>query len=123
MNVKRSLIYIYGNKEKLNDPVKDVEKIARKLELCQNYLDVYSKVDVGYTSWRGKLLEEMVNPLLLLNKIKLNNGTINQVEFLKCYKESVRMIKEAAKCRQFEPEHSNNFLGWCIKDANDAMNV
>ena len=123
MNIKRALIYIYGNKQPFNDPLEDTQKISRKLELCQNYLNVYSKVDVGYTSWRGKLLEEMVNPLLLLNKIKLNNGTIDQVEFLQVYKESVRMIKEAAKCRQFEPDHSNNFLGWCIKDANDALSV
>ena len=123
MNIKRSLIYIYGNKEKFSDPVKDIEKISRKLDLCQNYLEVYSKVDIGYTSWRGKLLEEMINPLLLLNKLKLNNGAINQVQFLQCYKESVRLIKEATKCRQYEPEHSDNFLGWCIKDANDVMSL
>ena len=123
MNIKRSLVYIYGNKEPFNDPLKDIKKISRKLELCQNYLEVYSKVDVGYSAWRGKLLEEMINPLLLQNKIKLQNGTIDQAEYLKCYKQSVRMIKEATKCRQFEPDHSNNFLGWCIKDANDAMSV
>ena len=64
----------------------------------------------------------MIGPMMLLNKIKLKNGNIDQAGFLECYKESVRMIKEAAKCRQFEPELSGNFLGWCIKDANDALN-
>lgn len=120
MNIKRALIYIYGNKEPF-DASKDINNIARKLELCRNYLEVYSKVDVGYSSWRGKLLEEMVGPLMMLNKIKLKNGSIDQEGFLECYKETVRMIKEAAKCRQFEPEHSSNFLGWCLKDANDAI--
>ena len=120
MNIKRSLIYIYGNKEPFNSS-KDIDKITRKLELCRNYLKVYSKVDIGYSSWKGKLLEEMVSPLMMLNKIKLKNGSIDQSGFLECYKESVRMIKEAAKCRQFEPELSKSFLGWCIKDTNDAL--
>ena len=120
MNIKRALIYIYGNKEHF-DASKDINKITRKLELCRNYLEVYSKVDVGYTSWRGKLLEEMVGPLMMINKMKLKNGSIDQEGFLECYKETVRMIKEATKCRQFEPEHSSNFLGWCLRDANDAV--
>ena len=122
MNIKRSLIYIYGNKETF-DPSKDMKKISRKLELCRNYLDVYSTVDVGYSSWKGKLLEEMVGPMILLSKMKLANGDIDQAGFLECYKESVRSIKEAAKCRQYEPENSGNFLGWCIKEANDALTI
>ena len=63
----------------------------------------------------------MISPLLLFNKHQLKLEQIDQKTYIECYKESIRMIKEAAKCRQFEPENSRNFLAWCIKDVNDAV--
>ena len=35
------------------------ELLQRKLDLCENYLHVYTKVDPGYTRWKGRILEEM----------------------------------------------------------------
>ena len=40
-------------------PLDSLEKIHRKLELCQNYMEVYDKVSQGYTKWRGRLLEQL----------------------------------------------------------------
>lgn len=120
MNIKRVLIQLYGNRTKFADLPDPVDQIERKLELCQNYLDVYSKVDDGFTSWKGRLLEEMSGPSLLLQNIKFKAGHISRAEYLEAYRDSLRMVKVAAKCRQFEPHDSTTFLAWCLKECNDA---
>ena len=120
MNVKRTLIQLYGNREKFELPA-DVTKISRKIELCKNHINVYSKVDNGYSSWKGKVLEELVGPYMLYNKYLLKSCQIDENAYFKNYKESLRMIKEASKCRQYEPQSSAKFFAWCLKDVNDVM--
>ena len=55
MNVKLVISQQLGTKV----PLDTTEQIRRKLELCQNYLEVYDKVSQGYTKWRGRLLEQL----------------------------------------------------------------
>ena len=119
MHVKRILIHLYGNKEKFD--ANDMAAVSRKLRLCQNYIEVYSKVEEGYSAWRGRLLEEMVGPYLQHHKQALKAQEITESEYLQHFKESLKMIKFAAKCRQFEPTDSRNFIAWCLKEANDAL--
>ena len=120
MRIKRTLIQLYGNQDKF-DLFDDMQKICRKLELCRNYIDTYSKVDKGYSSWRGKVLEEMVGPYMLYNKFLLKQGRIDEETNIRNYKESIRMIKEASKCRQYEPQFSPNLFAYCLKDINDVI--
>ena len=120
MNVKRTLIQLYGNREQFQLP-QDLTKICRKLELCQNYISLYIKVDPGYSSWRGKVLEEMVGPFMLYNKYLLQNGEIDNDTYLNKYKEGIRMFKDASKCRQYEPNMSSNLFAWCLKEVNDVV--
>lgn len=43
--------------------------LKRKIDLCENYVSVYSKVEPSlYTKWRGRILEEMVGPIAMLAK-------------------------------------------------------
>ena len=35
------------------------EKLTRKRELCEEFLDVYSKIDPGSSDWRGSTLFEL----------------------------------------------------------------
>ena len=53
MNVKLVVIQLLSTRDLLDT----VEKINRSLELCDNYLDVYTKVCPGYAKWRGHILE------------------------------------------------------------------
>ena len=122
MKIKRTLIQLYGNQDKLILP-DDLPKIRRKIELCQNYLEVYTKVDQGYSSWRGKVLEELVGPLMLQNKHLLENNLIDQEAYLTNYKNCIRMIKEASKCRQYEPKSSSGLFAWCLREVNDVMST
>ena len=40
------------------------------------------------------------------------------------YKKSLKYLKEATKCRQFEPEEDNlTFLAPLLKDHNDALAI
>ena len=69
LDVKRLLVQLYGWKEgfKLNE-MSD-EMLKRKIDLCENYVSVYSKVEpCAYTKWRGRILEEMVGPVAMLTK-------------------------------------------------------
>ena len=43
--------------------------LERKIDLCENYVSVYSKVEPSlYTKWRGRILEEMVGPIAMQAK-------------------------------------------------------
>ena len=117
MHIKRVLIHLYGTR----DRVTKMASVERVLELCRNYLDVYSRVDDGYSTWRGKLLESMVGPYLQFHKEALANGDITQAQYNSHFKESLKMLKVAAKCRQFDPSDSSAFLALCLKEANDAL--
>lgn len=120
MKIKRTLIQLYGNKNKFELP-DDLPKIRRKIELCQNYLDVYSKVDEGYSAWRGKVLEELVSPMMLQSQYLLQSNLIDKAAYITNYKKCILMIKEASKCRQYEPQSSANLFAWCLKEINDAI--
>ena len=90
---------------------------------CQDYLEVYSKVDEGYSAWRGKLLEEFVGPLMLQSKDLLQNNKIDMEKYVMTYTKCIRMIKEASKCRQYEPQSSANFFAWSLKEINDVIST
>ena len=47
-----NLVHLYAAKASLSRPEKE-----RKIQLCNKVLDVLTKVDSGYTIWRGTLLQ------------------------------------------------------------------
>ena len=47
-----NLVHLYAAKVSLSRPEKE-----RKIQLCNKVLDVLTKVDSGYTIWRGTLLQ------------------------------------------------------------------
>ena len=85
--MKRLLVQLYGWKDgfKLNELTDDL--LQRKIDLCENYLSVYSKVEPSlYTKWRGRILEEMIGPTVMLSKRKFE---ANQESFCVCGKNVV----------------------------------
>ena len=58
---------------------------------------------------------------MLYNKYLLMTGEIDNETYLKKYKESITMIKDASKCRQYEPHLSTNLFSWCLKDIIDVI--
>ena len=47
-----NLVHLYAAKASLSRPEKE-----RKIQLCNKVLDVLTKVDSGYTIWRGTLIQ------------------------------------------------------------------
>ncbi len=51
--------------------------LLRKIQLTQDYISVYSKVDPSpYTKWRGRLTEELVGPTIMLAKRKKDKNEV-----------------------------------------------
>ncbi len=120
----------------------DDSLVQRKFDLCQNYLEVYSRVDPGFTKWRGHLLEELVCPMLLIvkwdqfksiilvnTKIKHRNfrrkferGECDKEEYDSVIREGFRMLKESLRSRNFDEGFSpSSPVAMVVKEFNDII--
>ena len=93
MQVKKELALRYGNTEKSLMSNLTEKQLERKLQLCQEWLEVMGKVDRGFTLSRGRILEEVVK--VKLEKMKRIQGTKLQL---------IMEMKKVGKFKQFETE-------------------
>ena len=83
LDVKRLLVQLYGWKEGFKLHELSDEVLKRKIDLCENYVSAYSKVEPSlYTKWRGRIFEEMVGPIAMLAKRKYEAKQVNFVRKL-----------------------------------------
>ena len=92
IELSHSLIFAY-NKKSLSRPEMD-----RKVQLCQQVLAVLGTVDPGFTSWRGKLLNELSNTVLVISRTDYSAGTINLQTFKRRIYNSMKYMATAKKC-------------------------
>ena len=92
IELSHSLIFAY-NKKSLSRPEMD-----RKVQLCQQVLAVLGTVDPGFTSWRGKLLNELSNTVLLISRTDYSAGNINLHTFKRRIYNSMKYMATAKKC-------------------------
>ena len=102
MSIKRVLLAIYGGREGYCLEQLPRHLIDRKIELCRNYISIFSRLEPGFRHWRGEVLEELVGPLTVSMNQDMENNNLTKTEYMMKIKEIVGMVKEAAKCRQFE---------------------
>eukprot|EP00092_Neocalanus_flemingeri_P018319 GFUD01019828.1.p1 GENE.GFUD01019828.1~~GFUD01019828.1.p1 ORF type:complete len:515 (+),score=161.30 GFUD01019828.1:38-1582(+) len=102
MNIKRVLLTMYGAREGYRMEQLPRLLIDRKIELCRNYVAIFSRLEPGFRQWRGEVLEEMVGPLTVCINQDMENNNLSQIQYIKKIKEVIGLVKEAAKCRQFE---------------------
>ena len=102
MKAKSMLLQIYGAREGYKLDQMPRELLDRKISLCRNYIDIFSRLAPGYRVWKGRLLEELLGPLTITVNKDLEDKQIDKIQYILRYKEIVKMIKEAAQCRQFE---------------------
>jgi len=93
IQVKEKLAVLYGNiagykMSEMSRPMKE-----RKVQLCQDMLDVISVVDPGYTKTRGQMLSEMNRTKLTLVKEDLAKDT-SRLELHKKRWESVCLERQ-----------------------------
>ena len=56
IDIMHNLVHLYAAKASLSRPEKE-----RKIQLCNKVLDVLTKVDSGYTIWRGTLIQVRIH--------------------------------------------------------------
>ena len=121
MDVKRVLIQLYGSRPDLRLKDLSVEQLERKLSMCRNYVDVYDKVDSGYSKWRGRVLEELSGPMVLLAKKKHKLGQIEKAQYDREVAKGLMLLKSALKCRQYEFQDPKVQFSALIKEFNDIV--
>jgi len=102
MKVKRLLLQLYGSREGYRLEQLPRSLIDRKIELCRNYIKVFSLLEPGFRLWRGRVLEELLGPLGLAVNQDMEEGKLGKIDYILRYKEIMTMMKEAAQCRQFD---------------------
>lgn len=70
----------------------------RKIQLCHAILSVLGKVDPGFTEWRGKLLNELSNTLLLISKADYTNKIITLPVYKRRIFTCMKNVALAKKC-------------------------
>jgi len=60
MKAKRILLQIYGSREGYKLSQLPRRLLDRKIQLCTNYISIFSRLEPGYRVWKGRLLEGRV---------------------------------------------------------------
>ena len=106
MAIKRVLLSMYGARKGYRLEQLPQHLLVRKIELCRNYVSIFSRLEPGYRKWKGEVLEELVGALTVSTNQDMENNNISKIEYMMKIKEVIGMVKEAAKCRQFEKSKS-----------------
>ncbi|XP_059082418.1 SET domain-containing protein SmydA-8-like isoform X1 [Tigriopus californicus] len=93
IDIMHNLIHLYAGKESLTRPEKE-----RKIQLCHIVLDILGRVDPGFTTWRGTLLQEMIHTLMVISKEDHNAARISEKEFHRRLNYCSRKLREAKLC-------------------------
>jgi len=101
MKTKRIILQIYGSRTGSTLSELKMHELQRKIELCRNYIEVFSVLEPGYRVWKGRVLEEMLGPLSIIVQKRMESGEMGKLEYMLKYKEIITIIREASKCRQF----------------------
>ena len=65
MKTKRILLQIYGARDGYHLQQLSRKQLDRKIFLCRNYIEIFSVLEPGYRTWKGRLLEELLGPLTI----------------------------------------------------------
>ena len=84
MDIKRVLLAKYGAREGYRLEQLPRHLIDRKIELCRNYVSIFSRLEPGFRQWRGEVLEELIGPLTIsINQDMENNNLIDRPHYAK----------------------------------------
>ena len=93
IDIMHNLVHLYAAKKVLTRPEKE-----RKIQLCLTVMETLSRVDPGYTKWRGSLLQELIHPLMLISKEDHNAERIPTAVFHKRLAFCTQRLETAKKC-------------------------
>ena len=106
MKLKSHLISQYGGTVKRYSNL-DESTIIRKIELCEEFIDVFSKIDSGEsTDWWAVTMYEKIRAQMILDQRKLESERMSMKEFIDNVPKSIEMWKKIMTILWMEPEGS-----------------
>ena len=86
IDVKLHLAVLYGNLRSYSLPTLSHPQMERKLQSIRDVLDTLAKVETGYSSQKGKMLQEKLKVEFLKIQKDFQNKKISGQEFEKLFK-------------------------------------
>ena len=80
-------------------PVKQYQRLIR---LCNELLEVLNVLDPGASVNRGRVLKEMIGPVMKLSQHELDVGEIDEVEFKLRKMYCSKLAKDLVECYKYE---------------------
>lgn len=85
------------------------EMVRLKRDLCLHFIEVFSKVDPGFSDWRGTTQYELANTEATLAQRDFDSGQITLKEFQTQLEAIIGLNQEAARVLEVEDEESHAF--------------
>lgn len=78
--------------------------VKRKVELCQELLEVADILDGGWSIFRGNLLLDLQEALVVQAKREFEKGLLTKANVQEKLSESMELLKEAVEIMKLEPD-------------------
>ena len=106
MKLKSHLISQYGNTGKMYTNL-DENIIVRKIALCDEFIEVFSKIDSGEgTDWWAITMYEKLRAGMTMDQRNLDSGGLSMNEFIDNVRKSIEVWKKIITILCIEPEGS-----------------
>ncbi len=97
LTVKKFLGDLYGLTTGFTYRELNRERFEKKIEYMREFIDAVSKVDPGYTKWRGTALHTMLRPMMYKANGTFRTGEITREQFSDTVKDICALLKECIK--------------------------
>ena len=106
MKLKSHLISQYGGTVNMYSQFDD-KTILRKIDLCDEFIQVFGKIDVGEgIDWWAITMYEKLRAQMILDQRKLESGGMSMTEFIDNVRKSIEVWKQIMTILWIEPEGS-----------------
>ena len=106
MKLKSHLISQYGGTVNMYSKFDD-QTILRKIGLCDEFIQVFGKIDVGEgIDWWAITMYEKLRAQMILDQRKLESGGMSMTEFIDNVRKSIEVWKQIMTILWIEPEGS-----------------
>jgi hypothetical protein len=105
ISIKNALIDLYGHvKGHLLSELPDA-LLRRKIELCEEVLEILNVFEKGKSRARGLMMYEMCAPIVLYAKSRHQNGDLSKAEYLGQLMKARELLSESLEILSWEDEN------------------
>jgi hypothetical protein len=111
ISLKNALVDSYGHvKGHLLSELDDA-LLRRKIELCEELLEILDVFEKGKSRARGLMMFELHAPIVLLAKLRWQSGELSNLEYLKELERAKEFLDESVEILSWEDESFCKTLG------------